>query len=217
MCFFPNHVHKQFNQKSGRFQFYFVSGLPFVAASASRNKQDMPMMTNKHTCLYNLTGSTICGFTVKQNFYRGKKVARARVRKMIDQHVRDFWNWWYHNVFAKEKPVPRPTSVKPMLHGLKSYQYSTIGVFGDMVQQSPYGIQTGWSHHDFWKYKGTFQTSCKITKPSFGQIFWPLTHQSASGGTFFSSKKWPQFFSSQHYNPASLLVHNSPQIGRCSN
>jgi hypothetical protein len=76
--FFPNHVHKQFNQKSGRFQFYFVSGLPFVAASASRNKQDMPMMTNKHTCLYNLTGSTICGFTVKQNFYRGKKVARAR-------------------------------------------------------------------------------------------------------------------------------------------
>jgi hypothetical protein len=43
----------------------------------------------------------------------------------------------------KKNPVPRPTSVKPMLHGLKSYQYSTIGVFGDMVQQSPYGIQTG--------------------------------------------------------------------------
>ena len=26
---------------------------------------------------------------------------------MIDKHVRDFWNWWYHNVFAKEKPRPK--------------------------------------------------------------------------------------------------------------
>lgn len=92
------------------------------------------MMTNKHICLYNLTGSTICGFTVKLNFYRGKKSsARARVRKMIDEHVRDFWNWWYHNVFAKKKNRPKTNISQTHVARLKILPVYSIAQLGFLV------------------------------------------------------------------------------------